>query len=98
MDITHYQSEGRAWGVTQSILKSGNFTQAFDCGTANCTLGASLAIGKDKMLPGQLGGVIDMILANQKIYDQGGKPMGPNNQGGNIVNGVTLTPKASVPH
>jgi RHS repeat-associated protein len=98
MDITHYQSEVRAWGVTQSILKSGNFTAAFDCGAENCTLGASVAIGHDKKLPAQLGEVIDRILANQKIYNQGGSPMGPNNQGGNIVNFVTLTPKASVPH
>lgn len=98
MDITHYQSEVRAWGVTQSILKSGNFTQAFDCGTSNCTLGANVAIGNDKKLPAQLGEVFDRILANQKIYNQGGKPMGPGNQGGNIVNGVSLTPKVTVPH
>ena len=98
MDITHYQSEVRAWGVTQSILKSGNFTQAFDCGTANCTLGANVAIGNDKKLPAQLGEVFDKILANQKIYNQGGKPMGPGNQGPNIVNGVSLTPKVSLPH
>lgn len=37
MDITHYQSEVRAWGVSQSILKSGNFTHAFDCGTGILT-------------------------------------------------------------
>jgi len=42
--------------------------------------------------------VFDKILANQKIYNQGGSPMGPGNQGGNIVNGVSLTPKVSVPH
>lgn len=98
MDITHYQSESKAWGVTQSILKSGNFTQKFDCGTENCSLGATVAIGDKTELPGQLGDVIDTILANQKIYNQGGKPMGPGNQGPNIVNGVTLTPKVSVPH
>ncbi len=98
MDITHYQSEVRAWGVTQSILKSGNFTQKFDCGTVNCSLGANVAIGDTKMLPAQLGQVFDKILANQKIYNQGGSPMGPGNQGGNIVNGVSLTPKVSVPH
>ena len=98
MDITHYQSETRAWGVTQSILKSGNFTQKFDCGTENCSLGATVAIGDKTKLPAQLGEVIDTILANQKIYNQGGKPMGPGNQGPNIVNGVTLTPKVSVPH
>jgi len=61
-------------------------------------MGANVAIGRDTKLPAQLGEVIDMILANQKIYRQGGKPLGPNNQGGNIVNGVTLTPKTSVPH
>src|SRR5262249_1951487 len=75
MDITHYQSEVRAWGVTQSILKAGNFTQAFDCGTVNCKLGANVTIGDDKKLPAQLGEVIDKILANQKIYNQGGNPM-----------------------
>ena len=98
MDITHYQSEVRAWGITQSILKAGNFTQPFNCGAANCKLGANVAIGNDKKLPAQLGGVIDTILANQPIYNQGGSPMGPNNQGGNIVNGITLRPKTSVPH
>jgi len=98
MDITHYQSEVRAWGVTQSILQSGNFTQKFGCGLVDCTLGANVAIGNDKQLPAQLGGVIDTILANQPIYNQGGKPMGPGNQGGNIVNGVSLRPNASVPH
>jgi RHS repeat-associated protein len=99
MDITHYQSEVRAWGVTQSILASGNFTQAFDCGAVNCTLGANVAIGNEqKPLASQLGEVIDRILASQNIYNQGGRPMGPNNQGPNTVNGVTLTPKASVPH
>lgn len=98
MDITHYQSAVRAWGVTQSILKSGNFAQAFDCGAVNCKLGANVAIGNERKLPSQLGEVIDKILANQKVYNQGGNPMGPNNQGPNIVNGVTLTPKASVPH
>ena len=50
------------------------------------------------MLPAQLGEVFDKILANQRIYNQGGSPMGPGNQGGNIVNGVSLTPKVSVPH
>jgi len=59
---------------------------------------AYVAIGNDKKVPAQLGEVFDKILANQKIYNQGGKPMGPGNQGGNIVNGVMLTPKASVPH
>jgi len=97
MDITHYQSEVRAWGVTESILKSGNFTQKFDCGTVTCTLGANVAIGDDKKLPSQLGEVIDTILAHQPRYNQGGSPMGPGNRGGNIVNGVTLTPRASVP-
>jgi hypothetical protein len=98
MDITHYQSEIRAWGVTQSILKSGNFTQPFGCGSVDCKLGANVAIGNDKKLPAQLGEVFDRILANQQIYNQGGTPMGPGNQGGNIVNGVSLTPKVSVPH
>ena len=50
------------------------------------------------VLAAQLGEVNDRILSNQRIYNQGGRPMGPNNQGGNIVNGVTLTPRASVPH
>jgi hypothetical protein len=61
-------------------------------------MGASLAIGKDKKLPGQLGEVIDSILEHQAIYNQGGRPMGPNNQGPNIVNGVTLRPNITVPH
>jgi RHS repeat-associated protein len=99
MNITPYQSEVRAWGVTQSILKSGNFTQSFDCGAQTCKLGASPAIGKEGILPSQIPGAIDQILSNSSVYNQGGRPMGPNNQGPSVVNGVTPTPPAaSVPH
>jgi hypothetical protein len=44
---------------------------------------------------------IDQILANSEVYrrEAGGQPMGPNNQGASVVNGVTPTPPAaSVPH
>jgi hypothetical protein len=99
MNITPYQSEGRAWGVTDSILKMGNQTEAFGCGMVDCRLGANPAIGKDSILPAQIPGAIDQILANQSVYNQGGRPMGPNNQGPSVVNGVTPTPPAaSVPH
>jgi hypothetical protein len=92
MNITPYQSEMRAWGVTNSILKMGNFTQAFGCGMVDCRLGARPAIGKDAILPAQIPAAIGQILANQPKYNQGGKPMGPNNQGASVVNGVTPIP------
>jgi len=101
MNITPYQSEVRAWGVTNSILKSGNQTEAFDCGATTCKLGANPAIGKDGILPSQIPGAIDQILANSEVYrrEAGGQPMGPTNQGASVVNGVTPTPPAaSVPH
>jgi len=101
MNITPYQSEVRAWGVTQSILKSGNFTQHFDCGSSSpCDLGASPAMKNafgvmTPVLPGNIPAEIDHILANQSVYNQGGSPMGPDNQGPSVVNGVT--PRVTIP-
>jgi RHS repeat-associated protein len=93
MNITPYQSEQRAYGVTNAILSMENQSRKFDCGATTCTL------GKDSGMPVQLPGVIDQIVAHNPIYNQGGQPMGPNNQGPSVVNGVTPTPpKASVPH
>jgi RHS repeat-associated protein len=92
MNITPYQSEQRAYGVTNAILASGNQSQKFDCGMKTCTLGAGSG------LPVQLPGVIDQILAHDHIYDQGGKPMSSTNQGPSVVNGITpMPPNASVP-
>jgi RHS repeat-associated protein len=92
MNITPYQSEQRAYGVTNAILASGNQSRKFDCGMNACTLGVGSG------MPAQLPGVIDQILAHSHIYDQGGKPMSSTNQGASVVNGVTPTPpKASVP-
>ena len=83
-DITRYQSEQRAYHVTDSILRSGNETYHFACGLSDCTLGTGLAMRS------QLTEVIDRILANSPLYRSNGQPMSPANQGGSVVNGLTV--------
>jgi RHS repeat-associated protein len=93
MNITPYQSEQRAYGVTNVILSSENQSRKFACGMSTCTL----RVGSG--MPAQLPGVIDQIVAHDAVYNQGGKPMSSTNQGASVVNGVTPTPpKATVPH
>jgi RHS repeat-associated protein len=90
MNIAPYQSEQRAYGVSSAILSQENQSRKYDCGMTPCTLG--VGAGMQSQLPG----VIDQIVSHDAIYNQGGQPMGPTNQGPSVVNGVT--PKASVPH
>jgi len=93
MNITPYQSEQRAYGVTNAILAAGNQHQKFECGVSACVLGVGSG------MPAQLPGVIDQILSRNSVYYQGGQPMSSTNQGSSVVNGVTPTPpKASVPY
>jgi RHS repeat-associated protein len=90
-NITPYQSEQRAYDVTNAILSQENESRNY-CGGSPCILGRGV-------ITGTLSGVIDSIVANDPLYNQGGKPMSSSNQGPSVVNGVTPTPpKASVPH
>jgi len=79
-DITRYQSEQRAYKVTDSILRSANETYHFACGLSDCALGAVLRV------PAQVTEVIDRILANSPLYRSNGKPLSPTNQGGSVAN------------
>jgi RHS repeat-associated protein len=90
MNITPYQSEQRAYGVTNAILSMQNQSRKFDCGANACTL------GRDSGMPALLPGVIDQIVGHNPVYNQGGQPMSSTNQGPSVVNGVT--PNTTVPH
>jgi RHS repeat-associated protein len=93
MNITPYQSEQRAYGVTNAILSLENQSHKYDCGSTTCIL------GRNSGMPSQLPGVIDQIVAHNPVYNQGGQPMSSTNQGASVVNGVTpIPPKAAVPH
>jgi RHS repeat-associated protein len=83
-DITRYQSEQRAYAVTDSILKSGNENWHFACGFTDCILGTGL-----QMLALR-GGVIDQLMANSPLYRSNGQPLSPTNQGGSVVNGLVV--------
>jgi len=74
-DITRYQSEQRAYAVSDSILRSENRSEHFACGVSDCILGTGLA------MRGQLTGTVDRILANSPNYRSGGQPLSPTNQG-----------------
>ena len=79
-NISQYQSEQRAYGVTDFIYRSAN--EPYNgCGDAKCALGAgSSPIG----IPGRIDAI---LLANPKIYHSpDGKPLTPANQGGNVLN------------
>ena len=86
MDITRYQSEQRAYAVTDSILRSQNETNDFACGLSDCILGRGLT------MPGQLTDTIDRILANSPLYRSNGQPLSSTNQGGSVVNGLPVVP------
>jgi RHS repeat-associated protein len=88
MNITPYQSEVRAYGVTNSILNSANESRNYSCGSGACPLGRGANAG-------DIQGNIDRLLSGNHVYDQGGRPMSSTNQGPSVVNGVT--PKASAP-
>ncbi len=91
-DITRYQSEHRAYGVTSAILRSENEPGNFSCGVSTCSIGTGLK------LQAQLPGIVDQILASSPRYNVGGKPMSSTNQGGSVINGLIQAPKVTVPH
>ena len=80
-NLTPYQSEQRAYGVTDQILKANNETRNFNCGVNPCTLGRGV-------MTGTLPGVIDQIVGHSAHYNQLGRPMSSTNQGISVVNGV----------
>ena len=82
MDITRYSSEQRAYGVTDSILRSNNESGHFACGLSDCILGTGLT------MRGQLSDTVDRILSNSPNYRSNGAPLSPTNQGGSVVNGL----------
>jgi len=83
-DITRYTSEQRAYGVTDSILKTDNENKQFDCGMLHsCTLGRGV-------MTGTIPGIVDDILAHSPFYRSNGKPLSPSNQGGSVVNGLVV--------
>jgi RHS repeat-associated protein len=79
-DITRYQSEQRAYHVTDSILRSSNESWKFYCGLSDCILGTGLK------LPGQVTGQVDQILAHGEMYRSNGRQLSPTNQGGSVAN------------
>lgn len=83
-DITRYQSEQRAYHVSDSILRSGNETAHFHCGVADCVLGVGLA------LPAKVTEQVDRILAHADYYKSNGQALSESNQGGSVVRGLTV--------
>jgi len=93
-DITRYQSEQRAYGVSNYILNSEGAKADISCGVNPCVLGRGV-------MQGQVPGVVNQILGyGPNGYSSGGKPLSQKNQGGSVVNGVDQfkTPAATVPH
>jgi hypothetical protein len=88
MPITRYQSEQRAYGVTNAILSSEGVRGNFGCD--GCVLGQGT-------MQGQVPGIVNQLMNTGNNYMSGGQHMGPNNQGGSVVNGLDITPKAAVP-
>jgi hypothetical protein len=88
-NITRYQSEVRAYGVTSAILSSEGVNANEGC--SGCDLGRNT-------MQGQVPGIVNRIMNVGNNYMSGGQHMGPKNQGGSVVNGVDQTPKAAVPH
>jgi hypothetical protein len=84
-DITRYQSEQRAYRVTDSILRAGNKSYHFGCGVLrDCILGTELK------MRAQVPETIERLLANSPLYRDNGKPLSPKNQGGSVVNGLVV--------
>jgi RHS repeat-associated protein len=78
-DITQYQSEQRAFHVSDSILRSGNQTEKYNCGLSDCALGTGLKN------PGQVTAEVDRILQNNYKSSINNQPLTPANQGGTVV-------------
>lgn len=78
-DITQYQSEQRAYHVSDSILRSGNQTEKYNCGLSVCVLGVGLKN------PGEVTAEVDRILQNNYKSSINQQPLTPANQGGAVV-------------
>lgn len=78
-DITQYQSEKRAYFVSDAILRSENESERFKCAQTDCVL------GKDLKMPSQLPAEIDRLLQNNYKSSINDQPLTPTNQGGSIV-------------
>jgi RHS repeat-associated protein len=87
MDITRYQSEQRAYAVTDSILKSDNENHHFACGFEDCVLGTGLQLLA--LRPDMIG----RLMAGSPLYRSNGQPLSPTNQGGSVVNGLPAVPQ-----
>jgi hypothetical protein len=84
MDISRYTSEQRAYAVSDSILRSENTSQKFACGLSDCILGKGLT------MQSQVPETVDRILQNSPLYRSNGQPLSPTNQGGSVINGLTV--------
>jgi len=85
-DITNYQSEQRAFGVSNTILNAESQRAAVPCGAlSSCKLGGGT-------LPAQVPGIVDQILGYApNHYSSGGQPLSKTNQGGSVVEGLHPT-------
>ncbi len=83
-DITRYQSEQRAYAVTDAILKSAKEKAPFNCGIEDCILGRGLD------LLAQRPGVIDKLMEHSDLYRSNGQPLSSTNQGGSVVRGLVV--------
>jgi RHS repeat-associated protein len=84
MDISRYSSEQRAYAVSDSILRSENTSEHFACGLTDCILGRGLT------MQSQVPETVDRILQNSPLYRSNGQPLSPTNQGGSVINGLTV--------
>jgi len=92
-NISRYQSEQRAYGVSNAILSSEGVSLNVTCGAfSSCKMGQGT-------MQGQVPGIVDRILGYAPNgYSSGGRPMSRTNQGGSVVNGVIMNPNTTVPH
>jgi len=77
-DITQYASEQRAYHVTDSILRSDNTHETFQCGVATCQLGNTI-------LRGQVTNIVDQILRSNYRSDINNQPLTERNPGASVV-------------
>jgi RHS repeat-associated protein len=77
-DITQYASEQRAYHVSDSILRSENTHETFQCGIATCQLG-------NTVLRGQVTSIIDQILRANYKSAINNQPLTEKNPGASVV-------------
>ena len=75
---TQYASEQRAYHVTDSILKSENTHETFQCGVGTCQLG-------NTVLGGQVTNIVDQILRSTYTSPINHQPITQKNPGASIV-------------